>query len=133
MSRRKKYTAKTLEKAVAAYFDSITREKDVTEAVDTGKRDRYGHVIFKSVPVTNKLGDPVRMTEYLVPPSVMDLCDRLGINRSTWADYAKEDENPELAPIVRDVRDRMRAWNERELVTRSGRDVKGIIFNLHRN
>lgn len=50
MSRRKKYTANTLKKAVAAYFDSITREKDVTEAVDTGKRDKYGHAIFKSVP-----------------------------------------------------------------------------------
>lgn len=133
MSRPKKYTARTLAKAVDAYFDSITREKELTERVDTGRRDSYGHTIFETKPVINKLGQPVRATEYVMPPSVKDLCDSLGVNRSTWADYGNPDKHPELAGIVREAGERMQAWNERELVTRSGRDVKGIIFNLQAN
>lgn len=133
MSRPKKYSARTLTKAVDAYFDSITREVDVTELVDTGRRDGHGHPIFKPRPVTNKLGKQVRVTEYVVPPAVKDLCDSLGVNRSTWADYANPDKYPELAEIVQEAKERIKAWNERELVTRSGRDVKGIIFNLQAN
>ena len=133
MSRPKKYTARTLKKAVDAYFDSITRDVELTELVDTGKRDKRGHAVFEPKPIINKLGQQARMTEYMVPPSVKDLCDHLGINRSTWADYAKEDKYPELTGIVQEVHERMKAWNERELLTRSGRDVKGIIFNLQVN
>lgn len=133
MGRPKKYTARTLAKAVDAYFDSITREKELTERVDSGRRDSYGHTIFETRPVTNKLGRRVRVTEYVVPPSVKDLCDSLGVNRSTWADYGNPNKHPELAGIVREAGERMQAWNERELVTRSGRDVRGIIFNLQAN
>lgn len=133
MGRPKKYTARALARAVEAYFDSITREIEVTERVDTGRRDGQGHTVFEIKPVTNKLGQVVRMTEFVVPPSVKDLCDRLGINRSTWADYADPDKHPELADIVREACERMKAWNERELVTRPGKDVRGIIFNLQAN
>lgn len=133
MGRPKKYTARTLAKAVEAYFDSITREKELTERVGTGRRDGSGHEIFETKPVTNKLGQPVRVTEYVVPPSVKDLCDHLGVNRATWAEYANPDKHPELAAIVRETRERLQAWNERELVTRPGRDVRGIIFNLQAN
>ena len=133
MSRPKKYTANTLKKAVNAYFDSITRELELTERVDTGKRDRQGHSIFETKPITNKLGQAVRVTEYVVPPSVKDLCDFLGVNRSTWADYAKADRHPEFGDIVQEAHERMRAWNERELLTREGKNVRGIIFNLQCN
>lgn len=133
MSRPKKYSARALAKAVDAYFDSITREVDVTEPVDTGRRDGHGHPIFEPRPVTNKLGKQVRVTEYVVPPSVKDLCDSLGLSRVTWTEYANPDKHPELAEIVQEARERIRAWNERELVTRPGRDVKGIIFNLQAN
>lgn len=47
--------------------------------------------------------------------------------------YADPDKHPELAGIVEEARERMRAWNERELVTRPGKDVRGIIFNLQAN
>lgn len=133
MGRPKKYTARALSKAVDAYFDSITREVEITERVDTGRRDGRGHRIFETRPVTNKLGQVVRTTEFVVPPSVKDLCDWLGINRSTWADYADPDRRPELADIVREACERMKAWNERELITRPGKDVRGIIFNLQAN
>lgn len=133
MGRQKKYTARTLSRAVDAYFDSITREVEVTERVDTGKRDRQGHQIFETRPVTNKLGQTVRKTEYLVPPSVRELCCFLGITIATWANYADPGKHPELAGVVREACERMKAWNERELVTRPGKDVRGIIFNLQAN
>lgn len=133
MGKPKKYTARTLARAVDAYFDSITREVEVTEQVDTGRRDRQGHRVFESRPVTNKLGQTVRVTEYLVPPSVRELCCSLGITRATWSNYADPDKHPELAGTVREACERMKAWNERELVTRPGKDVRGIIFNLQAN
>ncbi len=133
MGKPKKFTARTLARAVDAYFDSITREVEVTEQVDTGRRDGQGHRIFETKPVANKLGQTVRVTEYLVPPSVRELCCSLGITRATWSNYADPDKHPELAGIVEEARERMRAWNERELVTRPGKDVRGIIFNLQAN
>jgi hypothetical protein len=133
MGKPKKFTARTLARAVDAYFDSITREVEVTERVDTGRRDGQGHRIFETKPVANKLGQTVRVTEYLVPPSVRELCCSLGITRATWSNYADPDKHPELAGIVEEARERMRAWNERELVTRPGKDVRGIIFNLQAN
>lgn len=133
MGRPKKYTARALSKAVDAYFDSITREVEITERVDTGRRDGQGHRIFETKPVTNKLGQTVRTTEYIVPPSVRDLCHALGITGATWANYADPDKHPELAGIVGEACERMKAWNERELVTRPGKDVRGIIFNLQAN
>lgn len=68
MGRPKKYTERTLRKAVEAYFDSITREVGMTEKVDTGRKDSSGHKIFENVPVINKRGEQVKYTEYLVPP-----------------------------------------------------------------
>lgn len=50
MGRPRKYTAKTLEREVKKYFDSITREVTVTELVDSGEYDQYGHMIRKPVP-----------------------------------------------------------------------------------
>ena len=133
MSKQKKFTARSRAKAGDAYFDSITREVEVTEQVDTGRRDGQGRRVFETRPVTNKLGQTVRVTEYLVPPSVRELCCSLGITRATWANYADPDKHPELAGVVEEARERMRAWNERELVTRPGKDVRGIIFNLQAN
>lgn len=80
MGRPKKYTERTLRKAVEAYFDSITREVAMTEKVDTGRKDADGHKIFENVPVINKRGEQVKITEYLVPPTVGGLCEALGIH-----------------------------------------------------
>lgn len=97
MGRPKKYTERTLRKAVEAYFDSITREVAMTEKVDTGRKDADGHKIFENVPVINKRGEQVKITEYLVPPTVGGLCEALGIHRSTWAEYCDENTHPEFS------------------------------------
>ncbi len=67
VGRPRKYTERTLKRAVEEYFDSITREVGLTEKVDTGKKDADGHKVFENVPVINKRGEQVKITEYLVP------------------------------------------------------------------
>ena len=65
--RPKKYTKKGLEKAVEGYFASISRdEREAWEA------------------------------EYKRPPTVSGLCLYLGIDRSTWRNYADPRLHPEF-------------------------------------
>ena len=129
----RKYTARSLKKAVERYFASITRIVPLTEPKDSGARDKMGHVIYEQVPVINSLGQQVEITEYIVPPSVGGLCEALGIHRATWANYCDRDKNPEMFDTTTQAQGRMRAWNEQQLLTRSGKDIKGIIFNLENN
>ena len=132
MARQKKYgTAKALEKACERYFASITRQVKVTELVDSGERDDKGHVIMLPVPVENSLGEELYTTEYLLPPSMHELCAFLRIDRATWSRYMGESE--EFAAVGERVRERMKAWNEHEMLTRPGKDLKGILFNLTNN
>lgn len=132
--RPKRYTPNTLEKAAEAYFDSISRYKQVTEAVPTGKRDDKGRVIYDYVPVYSKNGDPVIITDYVEPPTIGGLCEYLGISRNTWATlYANHEARPEFAEVTNAIRDVLQRWNERELLTRPGQDIKGIVFNLQQN
>lgn len=129
----KKYTPAKLKRAVERYFARITRVVPLTEPVDTGQRDKMGHVIYRQEPIVNALGEEMTVTEYLVPPSVGGLCEALGIHRSTWANYCDRAKYPEFFDTVTWAQGRMRAWNEQQLLTRPGKDVKGIIFNLENN
>lgn len=129
----KKYTKKALERAVQEYFDSISREIELTEKVDTGQKDKAGHVIYENRTILNKLGQPMKVTEFLVPPNVQDLCDYLVIHRSTWWEYSDPEKNPELAPICARVKDVFLGYREKQLLTRPGKDIKGIVFDLENN
>ena len=132
--RPKKYkTRKALDAAVENYFGSITRVITLHEQVPSGKTDDKGHEIMLSVPITNRLGEEVKTVEYVVPPTVGGLCDALGISRSTWAEYCDETKHPEFSDTTTHARGRMRAWREEQLLTRPGKDVKGIIFDLENN
>lgn len=131
MGRPRKYTERTLKRAVEEYFDSITREVGLTEKVDTGRKDADGHKIFENKPVINKRGEQVKITEYLVPPTVGGLCEALKIHRSTWAEYCDEQLHPEFSDTTTRARGRMREYLEQQLLTR--KDVKGVIFSLQNN
>lgn len=134
MGAPKKYkTGKSLEKAVNAYFDGITREKHVTEMVATGEKDKYGHMIYEPKEVTNRLGEPVTVIEFLVPPSVGDLAQFLGIHRSTWYEYCDSEKHPEFSDTTTQAMGRIHAYLERESLTRDGKNLKGVIFNLENN
>lgn len=127
---QKKYTPRTLAKAVQRYFDSISRDEKVTERKDTGEKDKYGHPVYADEPVCNRLGEPLVRLVFLEPPTVSALCLALGIHRSTWAEYAKKTEYSDTTTYAQGV---MRAWNEQQLLTRPGKDIPGIKFNLENN
>ncbi len=133
MARPRSYTPDTLRKAVSRYFRSITRRVTVTEKVPTGRKDKQGHPIYREQPVLNMLGNQVAVTEYIVPPTVADLCEALHIHRSTWDNYCDADTHPEFREVTESAREKLRAWNEKEMLTRPGKDIKGIIFNLQQN
>ena len=129
----KAYTARKLKKAVEEYFASITRQRTLTEKVPTDQLDKYGHPVLQNKTVLNSKGNPVIVTEYVVPPSKGALARFLGIHRSTWDNYHDSKTYPEFQGIVTDADDRILAWNEEQLLTRSGKDIKGIEFNLENN
>ena len=130
MAREKKYTPRTLHKAVTAYFASISREIVMTEPKPTGYRDDKGHMIYEDVPVENSLGEKLKTTQYLIPPTVGGLAAYLGIHRDTWNAYCKMTEFSDTTTYARG---RMHAYLEQEMLTRSGKDLKGILFNLENN
>lgn len=131
--RKTIYTPRKLEAEVERYFKSITRTSILTEAKATGVKDEYGHMTYKQVPVLNDNGEQVPKVEWLYPPSVEDLAIFLGITPQTWANYSNKDLHPEFFDTTSRAQGRMRAWNVRELLTREGKDVRGITFNLQNN
>lgn len=126
----KKYTPRTLGKAVQRYFDSISRDEPVTERKPTGELDKYGHPVYADVPVCNRLGEQLERLVFLEPPTVSAMCLALGIHRSTWADYCQDESFSDTTSYAQGV---MRAWNENQLLTRPGKDIPGIKFNLENN
>ena len=129
----KKYTEKTLKKAVNLYFDSISREVEVTEMVATDKKDKMGHTVYEKRPVTNKLGNVVKDIQYLIPPSVAGLCEFLKIHISTWDNYCDNEKHPEFFETTTRARGRIHAYLVQESLTRQGKDLKGVLFNLENN
>ena len=134
MGAPKKFkTGRAFRKAVESYFATITREKNVTERVPTGRLDRYGHPVMEEREVRNRLGDPVTVVDYLVPPSWGDLAEFLGVHRSTLTAWLDAAQYPEFSDTAMWARGRIHAYLERESLTREGKDLKGVLFNLENN
>ena len=49
------------------------------------------------------------------------------------ASYFDPKRHPEAAAGLEDAKRRIREWNENELLTRSGSNLRGIIYNLENN
>lgn len=130
MGKPRKYTPRTLRKAVEAYFNSISREIVMTEPKPTGYRDDKGHMIYEDVPVENALGEEMKVIQYLIPPTVGGLAAHLGIHRDTWNAYSNDEAYSDTTTYARG---RMHAYLEQEMLTRPGKDLKGILFNLENN
>lgn len=126
----KVYTPRTLKKAVDKYFASISRTVPVKEPILTGELDKYGHPVVQYEQVHNSLGEAVYTTEFLIKPSKAGLARFLGIHRSTWDNYHNPDVYPELQDIVEDADDRIFAWTHDQLLSRNGKEVKGIVVEL---
>ena len=109
MGRPRKYTPRTLRTAVDEYFRYHSRTVTLREQVNTGQKDGWGHWVFELRDVTNDAGDPVKVREFVVPPTVGGLCRHLGIHRSTWADYCDPEKHPELQEVTAYARETMEA------------------------
>lgn len=134
MSRYKKYRSeKALREAVEAYFDSISRIKPVMEICNTGEKDRWGHFIQEQRPVLNAKGEAMTEREYVIPPTVGGMCRYLQISRETWSQYCDRQKNPQFADVTGWAREQLFAWREKELMTRPGKDVRGLLFDLNVN
>lgn len=131
MGRPKKYTKKALREAVERYFDSISREVTIKEKVDSGKRDSYGHIIYDTVVVKNKLDEEAKRTEYLVPPTLGALCSYLKIDQSTWSRWCDKDKYPEYQEIITQTKDRLLTWRQEQVVIRD--KVTGLIWDMETN
>ena len=114
--RPKKYTRKKLREETERYFRSISRTIPA--------RDDTGSII------RNDDGDEIQLLQYVVPPSIAGLCLQLGIDRSTWQNYADPALHPELADVTAEARARIEAYLEQELLTRE-KGLQGI--NLQNN
>lgn len=134
MGRYRKYkTDKALRKAAESYFAGISRTETVMEERRTGEKDSWGHFATEWVQVVNDQGEAVTVREYVIPPSVGGLCRYLEISRETWSRYCDPEENPQFRETVRWVREELRGYLEDQLLTRSGKDLKGVIFSLQNN
>lgn len=122
-------TPEDLLEAVEAYFDRISRTVDVTETVDTGEKDSDGHRVFAQRVVCNDDGEVIRVTEFLVPPSITDLCLELGITKQTWVNYRNRTG---YLQIVEWAKTRVESYLRRESLTRT-KGLQGVIFNLEQN
>lgn len=134
MGRKKKYkTAAALRRAVWDYFDSISKIEPVMERYPTGRKDSWGHDEYAWREATNQAGEVVMRRVFHVPPTAAGIREHLGISKSTWAEYGDRKLHPELCEIVEEAREVLQKWREEQLLTRAGRDVRGIIFDLQAN
>ena len=122
-------TPEILLESVEAYFGRISRTVDATEMVDTGERDGDGPRIFVPRAVTNDDGEVIRVVEFVVPPSITDLCLELGISRQTWVNYGGREGFRDIAEWAKA---RVESYLRRESLTRT-KGLQGVIFNLEQN
>lgn len=130
MGKEPKYKPEELEAAVEDYFAGITRMVTVTEMVDSGKKDNFGHAILEPRDVINSKGEKVRELEYILPPTMGGLYKHLGISPSTWAAYA---ERKRYAEIVKRARGRVYEYLQGETLKRPDKLLGGIMFNIENN
>lgn len=126
---QKRYSPKALKKGIREYFDSVSRTVTAREAVDSGKRDEKGHVIYDYIDIVNDAGEPIRYREYVVPPTITALCRFLGISRETWRKYMEDDG--ELGTAARGAKEQIEEYLETQLYRE--KQVQGIMFNLQHN
>lgn len=134
MSRKKKYsTAAALRRGINTYINGISKIEPVLERYPTGNKDCWGHDEYAWREATNERGEVVTRRVFHVPPTAAGIRKHLGISKSTWAEYGDRKLHPELYEAVEEAREILQQWREEQLLTRAGKDVRGIIFDLQAN
>lgn len=136
---RKYATAAALEKAVDAYWNSISYEKPAVVCTPTGYVEEQGKPEYAMKLLTmnedgslnqDGTGRPKTVTEFIAAPSVAGLCLFLGISRDTWASYAKDEQ---MGSVCERFRLRHEAYLVDVLEQGKGKSVQGAIFSLKNN
>ena len=122
MGAKRKFTPRSLEKAVDRYFASIRRTTAATERVETGPKT------FEERPILSDTGEPILCREYVVAPTVWGLCEAMGVTPAEWRRLCDRQEHPELQDAVQRAYGLMREWREQSLLTK--KDVRGLIYHL---
>lgn len=131
MGRPRAYkTARELDKAVEAYFHSISYRRPVIVDTPTGYVDEHGHAEVKRVMLRkgpDGTGAPVTVTEWLEAPSLAGLCLYLGISKETWSNYGKDEK---LGPVTERAKLKLEEYWQGRL---DGKGAHGAQFVLKNN
>ena len=139
--RPKKYTARSFETAIDAYFAAISYDEPVQrrELVlqEDGQPflDRYGHECYRYLPVVTADGKAATVTRWTKPPSMAALCLHLGIDAATFSRYAQTPGDDPESVRFRNAATRARGRVEAYLTERleDGKASRGAIFSLQHN
>ena len=72
----------------------------------------------------------VKVEKWLVPPSITDLQNHLELTAAQW-EQMKGDEGTKA--VIEAAEMRVERYLRRELLTRPGKDLKGVILTLQRD
>lgn len=148
MANHRRMTPEALERAVEAYFDSISyetevkRKKLVTAADEHGNDvpvlDKYGHEVYTYEPVVLKNGDPAMETVWIRPPSIIAMSLFIGVDRTTlfrWKNLSGKEKPTASEKRICNIL--TRAWGRVEAYltekTEDGKAGRGAVANLEAN
>lgn len=139
-------TARMLDRRIKDYFESITSERPMLRMVPELKEDadgklcevldEFGHTKMVFEPVIAKNGKQAMETIWIRPPSIIDLCLHLGIDRTTFYRWCNPDSDPEgeteeFCNIATRARGRIEAYLTAR--TEDKNAARGAIANLEAN
>ena len=139
-------TARMLDRRIKDYFESITSERPMLRMVPELKEDadgklcevldEFGHTKMVFEPVIAKNGKQAMETIWIRPPSIIDLCLYLGIDRTTFYRWCNPDSDPEgeteeFYNIATRARGRIEAYLTAR--TEDKNAARGAIANLEAN
>lgn len=126
MGRWRKYkTAQDFDDAVREYFHGITYIKDVRYP-DVWANGQW----VKGEPILGLDGEPLQTTEYIYPPSMVDLENYLEISRETMSNYR---ERAGYRDAIEYAEKRIKAYKLRLLDDPDNKNSRGLIFDLENN
>ena len=115
-------------KAVDGYFVAITRERVLTEWVDSGERTNRGKPVMVERQVLGLDGQPVIVLDYVLPPTMPALLLTIGVSKSSWDNYRHREGYDE---VCQDAKLRIEAYLAEQAVIRD--KPTGVLFTLENN
>ena len=127
---RKQRSAAALREEANRYFRSISREKLLTEKIETGETDKNGKPLTRDTAILNALGEPITVTEFLLPPTRRGLLHYLSLTEEDWHALSRK---PGVSAVVREAEARLVDWRFQQILSLPGKDIKGLLFDLEQN